>query len=343
MADTGATLPGTGSNEDRDGKDAWLNPANIEAEANYATVIASNDYVDWLRASNFGFSVPPAATIDGIKLEISRNFFSGPIWDDSLRLVDNGSVNRGDDKGSATHWPAIQATATYGGASDMWGYAWTPTIVNSSNFGARLSAYCGGSFLIGYVHWIKITVYYTTAVAHEKSLSDSVAITDSLVKAVGLNKADTVAVADSIAKTAGLLKAETVAIADTIVKAVSLAKTDTVAIVDTFSRTVSYILALADTVTITDSISKAMSIVKADTMAITDAIVVGIGYALHIALSDIVTIKDRLVGELRIKTYLKQSIARMEVKGMDIARMSIKRMGIDRMPLFRWIIRRWTA
>jgi len=64
-------------------------------------------------------------------------------------------------------------------------------------------------------------------------------------------------------------------------------------------------------------------------------------HAIH--LSDIVTITDRLVGELRVKTYLKQRIARMQIKGIGIARMSINKMGIARMPLFRWIIRRWTA
>jgi len=189
------------------------------------------------------------------------------------------------------------------------------------------------------------TVNISDALAMDVSLSktDTVAIADTLVKAIGLVKADTVTIADMIAKAVGIIKADTVAISDSIAKLVGLVKADTVAIVDTFSRTVSYILALADTVTITDSISKAVSIVKADTIAITDSIVVGIGYRLNIVLSDIVTITDRLVGELRIKTYLKQSISRIEVKGMDIARMSIKRMGIDRMPLFRWIIRRWTA
>lgn len=179
--------------------------------------------------------------------------------------------------------------------------------------------------------------------ALEKSLSDSVAITDSLLKAIGLNKGDTVIIADSEAKTIGLVKAEAVAIVDSIAKEIRLTKSDVLAIADSFARTVTYLLSLTDTVTITDSISKAVSIVKADTMAITDAIVVGIGYALHIALSDIVTITDRLVGELRTKAYLKQSISRMEVKGMDIARMSIKRMNIDKMPLYRWITRRWTA
>jgi len=188
-------------------------------------------------------------------------------------------------------------------------------------------------------------VNISDALAMDVSLSktDTLGIADTLLKAVGLNKADTVSIADSETKTIGLGKAETVAIADTIIKAVSLGKADTVTISDSFDRVVAYVRALADTVTITDSISKAVSIVKADTIAITDSIVVGIGYRLNIVLSDIVAITDRLVGELRIKAYLKQSISRMEVKGMDIAKMSIKRMGIDRMPLFRWIIRRWTA
>lgn len=156
----------------------------------------------------------------------------------------------------------------------------------------------------------------------EKSLFDTLTISDSIVKALSLNKADTVAIADTLSKTLGLIKADGVTIADTIAKAVSLVKTDTVTIADAFSRVVSYVRSFADNVGITDSIVKAVSIVKTDTVAIADTMATVLSAA---------------------PIILKQTIARMQIKGMDIARMSINKMGIARMPLFRWIIRRWTA
>jgi len=200
-------------------------------------------------------------------------------------------------------------------------------------------------------------------VLHEKSLSDTVTISDSIMKTASLNKADSVSVSDSIVKSMTLVKddtvtisdsfarivsyvralADTVVIADTLSKTIGLVKADTMAIADTFSRTVSYVRSLADNVGITDSISKTVSIIKADAVVITDAMTALLQVIHAIHLSDIVTITDRLVGELRVKTYLKQRIARMQIKGIGIARMSINKMGIARMPLFRWIIRRWTA
>lgn len=172
--------------------------------------------------------------------------------------------------------------------------------------------------------------------------AETVNISDSISKATSIVKSDTMAIADSIVKAFSLIKADTVTIADTLTKAVGLVKAETVAIADSISKTIS--LAKSESVAITDAISKAISLVKADIMPITEtmsAIIAGVGLAIH--LFDTVVITDSLEGVLWTKTYLKQGIARMQIKGMNIARMSIKRMGIDRMPLFRWIIRRWTA
>lgn len=172
--------------------------------------------------------------------------------------------------------------------------------------------------------------------------AETVNISDSISKATSIVKSDTMAIADSIVKAVSLIKADTVTIADTLTKAVGLVKAETVAIADSISKTIN--LAKSESVAITDAISKAISLIKADIMPITEtmsAIIAGVGLAIH--LFDTVVITDSLEGVLWTKTYLKQGIARMQIKGMNIARMSIKRMGIDRMPLFRWIIRRWTA
>ena len=174
MADTGAILPGLGSNEDRDGKVAWSNPTNIQAEANAAACnVGKTTYSDWLRASQFGFSIPSDATIDGIKVEINRYGGGTNINDSALYLVGADGNNTGDNKASATKWPTSAATATYGGATDKWNASPTPTMVNDSDFGVRLSAL---NISLdwpddAYVYWIKITVYYTEAVTdnHKRS------------------------------------------------------------------------------------------------------------------------------------------------------------------------------
>lgn len=184
------------------------------------------------------------------------------------------------------------------------------------------------------------TAYYVQAFA-ENTIGFGYGVVVTCRTIIAKVLSDTVAINDALVKSVSITKAEMVTISDTIVKAISLAKADTITIADSISKALS--LVKADAVTITDSISKAVSIVKADAMAITDALIAHIGLGLSIVLSDVVTIRDRLVGELRVKIYLKQSIARMQIKGMDIARMQVKRMGIDKMPLYRWIIRRWTA
>ena len=176
MADTGAILPGLGSNEDRDGKNAWSDPTNIQAEANHADcTLPKNDYGDWLRASQFGFSIPSEATIDGIKVEISHlGAHENRVKDSSLRLVDGDGNNVGDDKASAVAWDALaQETFTYGGDSDKWNASPTPSMVNDSDFGVRLSAQESSSAgnTIADVHWIKITVYYTEGVADDHNRS----------------------------------------------------------------------------------------------------------------------------------------------------------------------------
>jgi len=355
---TGATLPGLGSTEDRDNKQSWANPTNIQAEAGYTMCpVDAGIYSDWLRASDFGFTIPSAAVIDGIKVEINRRIsVADAINDSSLRLVDASGTNVGDDKASGSYWSTGEAeTAAYGGDADTWGASPTPAMVNDSDFGIRLSAAnTSASWCTAYVYWVKITVYYTEAVAWEKALSDTMTISDSIVKAVGLNKADTAAIADALSKAFGMVKSSTLAIADSLSKAVGLNKSESVSIsdsiaktmglvkaelvtiADTFTKAMDYVLSLADTVGITDSISKAISIVKADTMAIADAMTILIGGVAHILnLFDTVVITDSLEGVIRVKTYLKQAIARVQVKGMDIVRMQVKRMNIAKTHLFR--------
>jgi len=159
MPDTGATYPGTGANEDRADSPAWSNPTNIERELLAATWSGTDQPSDWLRGSDFGFSVPTDAVIVGIKLDMSRTKISGAVSNSLLYLVDENGTNIGGSKHATNQeWVGAQEVS-YGGASDLWGATLTPAIVNSSNFGARLSVVCAGASSCS-VTWYKITVYY---------------------------------------------------------------------------------------------------------------------------------------------------------------------------------------
>lgn len=172
VENTEATLPGTGTSEDRDGKAAWINPDGITGGVNAYCDIGAATYSDWLRASNFGFQIPTGSEINGIEVQI-RHFPAAysTIRDNALYLVDTGGTNIGDSKADlSTYWPAGASIATYGSSSDTWGADWTPFRVNNSNFGIRLSARnYDASIHRAWVDWVKVTVYYTPQVTDYKT------------------------------------------------------------------------------------------------------------------------------------------------------------------------------
>lgn len=176
MADTGAILPGLGSSEDFNPVvGAWSNPTYIQTDVGltYASrTIPTDEYTDYLRASQFGFTIPGEATIDSVKVEINRKASAtNAVALDYLYLVD-GEGNNGTNRADPTNkWPTSPATATYQGAPSWWGLTLTPAIVNDPDFGVRLVAGNGDvATRTAYVDWAKITVYYTVgSVSHRKS------------------------------------------------------------------------------------------------------------------------------------------------------------------------------
>lgn len=76
MASTlGPNGTGTGADDASVGTITWSNPGNITASDNtYATNLTGciTSVSHYLKATNFGFSVPAGATITGITVEIER-------------------------------------------------------------------------------------------------------------------------------------------------------------------------------------------------------------------------------------------------------------------------------
>lgn len=167
MATQGPLYPGTVTTEvGPSGDNGWTNPGNISADDGTearitAATYDAGDHSYRLKAQNFGFSVPSDATIDGITVEIDRRDFAGDAQDQEVRLFDASGTLAGDDKQTATSWPATLAVATYGGASDTWTISPTPAMVNDADFGVALIVLANSANTDIAVDFIRVTVHYT--------------------------------------------------------------------------------------------------------------------------------------------------------------------------------------
>ncbi|MBC7856903.1 MAG: hypothetical protein IAF94_26025 [Pirellulaceae bacterium] len=165
MATQGPNGPGTLANDASIGFSSWTNTGNAAASDNsYSTNnVGPTFQTNYLKATNFGFSIPAGATIDGIVVEIERKESGANIArDNRVRIVKGGTIGS-TDKASGTEWPTSDAYATYGSSSDLWGATWTASDINASNFGVVLSVLGLGTGTASVDHF-RITVYYTPPV-----------------------------------------------------------------------------------------------------------------------------------------------------------------------------------
>jgi hypothetical protein len=181
MASSGPNSAGTGANVTGIGTIAWTGATTgvqTQGDSNLASaaLFASTPYTNYLQATNFGFSIPTGATIDGIVAEVYRYATSsGNVKDNAVKIVKGGAIQTTDLK-SASAWPLSGAYASYGGASNLWGTTWAASDINASNFGVALAAwfdFFGGGDTPTVDH-VRLTVYYTAAaggMAHRRRSS----------------------------------------------------------------------------------------------------------------------------------------------------------------------------
>ena len=175
MAETGFKLPGDSGQIADGGGFLWQNQNFIEAEAGYADSesLDATDETTLIYGYDYGFAIPVGAAITGVEVRITRYRRADGAFDRTVKTkkatLMNGAATLGNDnKGTDTaDWaqdPATE-TITYGGSSDLWGAGATLTraFVNSSNFGAGISAKgvapCTNAN--AYLKFIKINVHYT--------------------------------------------------------------------------------------------------------------------------------------------------------------------------------------
>ena len=163
---TSATNTGTGTNIIGIGTVSWTNPGNIIADdTSYTTATLSNAISRYLQGTNYGFTIPANATINGIAVAIGR-FESATgagkdVQDNIVSLIKGGTLTGTNKAATSTEWPTgSPVAATYGSISDLWGTTWTPADINASNFGVALSARSSNSRTAS-VDYIQITVTYT--------------------------------------------------------------------------------------------------------------------------------------------------------------------------------------
>lgn len=146
---------------------AWANPTDaVGADGEFAaynsTVLAVDEESENLDATDFAWSVPTTATIDGIKVEYDRySDTASGIADVLIQLIVGGTAT-GNNNSAAALWPTTHTIATFGSSSDLWGLTPTPADVNGSTFGVRLRCKnTTGAGEIANVDQVRITVYYT--------------------------------------------------------------------------------------------------------------------------------------------------------------------------------------
>lgn len=167
-ASSGPKNPSTGADDSSAGTIAWISTGNIFSSDNsYATVTmaTSGNISHYLKATNFGFSIPSGATINGITVEIERKAGNGNKFRDNAVRIIKGGIISATDRSSGTSYPTSDTYATYGSTADLWGESWTYSDINSSSFGIALSStrYASGGADNVDVDHFRITITYTPA------------------------------------------------------------------------------------------------------------------------------------------------------------------------------------
>lgn len=163
MGTYGPLAGGTFTTDNIIGAVAWTSASNASASDNsYATsVLLLGQVSNYLKATNFGFAIPNDATVTGVTVNVERssNTLNG-THDSSVKLAVSGATTGNDKANAGLEWPTSDAVATYGSATDSWGAAWTPALINNSTFGVEVASIADLAST-AQIDYISITVDYT--------------------------------------------------------------------------------------------------------------------------------------------------------------------------------------
>lgn len=160
LTSTALTVPGTATSSH------WSTPNNAKADDGavaFATA-GTSGMLNPIVLTNFGFAVPTYSIITGIEVTIERQKTGAgtlTINDAVVELV--GLTRASENKAKVDAWPGAFATATYGGAADLWGAEVSPEAVNDAAFGVRISVNrsVGGSTPgVAEIDVVKVRIHY---------------------------------------------------------------------------------------------------------------------------------------------------------------------------------------
>ena len=183
-------------NDNGVGTNQWSDMGNAQTSDDvYATVdisgcsLAASNY---LKVTNFNFSIPGTAVIEGIKVEIEMSKGSGAsaicavsgtgiahdMEDAVVSLVKGGTVSGAN---LALHTPlaARDEYRTYGDCNTLWTNTWTPSDINASSFGVVIAfenELEAGPAIVNIDH-VLITVCYSTANGLDKFSGSDIQVT----------------------------------------------------------------------------------------------------------------------------------------------------------------------
>ncbi len=147
----------------------WSGPSNAISSNDVYAVPSANmpnngDYTDYLKITNFQFTIPAGSVITGIAVNVERSDANGKSKDSEIKVIKAGSIIS-TNKALSPAWGGTDAVQSYGANGDVWGSTWTVADINAVNFGFAFSAKRvggGGQATLAKIDEVIITVYYTT-------------------------------------------------------------------------------------------------------------------------------------------------------------------------------------
>lgn len=157
----GPNHPGTVVSDASFGTNPWSDTANAQASDDaYASVSPGGNPTEYLKGTNFGFSLPAGAVIIGISASVEHVSGGGTVVDASVKIVKAGTAT-GSEHADPAFWSDTgDVVVNYGNTSDLWGTAWTAADINASSFGVAISA--TDTFDIAAIDDITLTITYSS-------------------------------------------------------------------------------------------------------------------------------------------------------------------------------------
>ena len=141
----------------------WTNISNIQGDGGaYANcAMPGSGYSDWIIGYQFVLNVPAGATITGLSVQVERGSSTGSAYNAQFQLLNLSSGDIGNYRIDGSNWTTLTEIKTYGGESSLWGAVLTPTMVNTPNFGIKMSVSCGATPDTADLNYFKMKVHYT--------------------------------------------------------------------------------------------------------------------------------------------------------------------------------------